>query len=149
MRKGIIVSVVASIVFEVMAGDFFITAYGAKEDGTKCTEAFAGAIAECAKAGGGRVVVPKGRWLTGAIRLKNDVELHLDEGSEILFSQDSNDYLPAVHTSWEGMECWNYCPLDWRGSAPNDTVNRYSRGCFVMVDPSVAHPVAGWLKREK
>ena len=29
------------------------------------------------------------------------------------------------------------CDVDWRGSAPNDTVNRYSRGGFVMVDPSV------------
>lgn len=91
--------------------DYTITDYGAKNDGSKCTEAFAAAIAAAEKAGGGRIVVPKGRWFTGAIRLKSNCELHLEDGAELLFSQDPNDYLPAVHTSWEGMECWNYCPL--------------------------------------
>ena len=94
-----------------LAADFNIADYDAKGDGFKCTTAFAKAIALCAEAGGGRVVVPKGRWFSGAIRLRSNVELHLEEGSEILFSQDPADYLPAVHTSWEGMECCNYCPL--------------------------------------
>ena len=93
------------------AADFPITSFGAKADGTKCTEAFARAMDACAKAGGGRVVVPAGRWFTGAIRFRSRCELHLAEGSTVLFSQDPVDYLPAVHTSWEGMECWNYCPL--------------------------------------
>ena len=69
------------------------------------------AIAACAEKGGGRVVVPKGRWSSGAIRFRSNCELHLEKGAEIVFSQDPADYLPAVHTSWEGMECWNYCPL--------------------------------------
>ena len=34
----------------------------------------------------------------------------LAEGAQIVFSQDPNDYLPAVHTTWEGMECINYSP---------------------------------------
>ena len=92
-------------------GDFSIADFGAKTDGSKCTEAIARTIAACAAAGGGRVVVPAGRWFTGAIRLKSDVELHLADGAEVVFSQDPEDYLPAVETSWEGMECWNYCPL--------------------------------------
>ena len=45
--------------------DFRVSAFGAKADGTKCTEAFAAAMAACETAGGGRVVVPKGKWLTG------------------------------------------------------------------------------------
>ena len=84
---------------------------GACPDGTKCTAAFSQAMERCAKTGGGRVVVPKGRWMTGAIRFRSNCELYLSEGSEVLFSQDPVDYLPAVQTSWEGMECWNYCPL--------------------------------------
>lgn len=92
------------------AGDFDIVRYGAKGDG-KCTAAFAAAVRACSAAGGGRVVVPSGKWFTGAIRLASDVELHLSDGAEVVFSQDPDDYLPAVHTSWEGMECWNYCPL--------------------------------------
>src|SRR5215510_9026247 len=55
---------------------FDITKFGAKADGTTLnTAAIAKAIAECAKAGGGRVLVPAGTFLTGAIHLKSNVEL--------------------------------------------------------------------------
>src|SRR5437773_10878750 len=48
--------------------DFDITRYGALGDGrTSCTEAFRKAIAACNNAGGGRVLVPRGAFLTGAI----------------------------------------------------------------------------------
>ena len=68
---------------------FAITAFGAQGDGaTKNTKAFAGAIAACRAAGGGRVVVPAGKWLTGAIHLQSNVNLHLEEGAEIHFSDD-------------------------------------------------------------
>lgn len=69
------------------------------------------AISACNASGGGRVVVPKGVWLTGAIHLKDNVNLHLCEGSELLFSDDPKYYLPAVMSSWEGFECYNYSPL--------------------------------------
>src|SRR5437764_508356 len=60
---------------------FDITAFGAKADGTTLsTAAIAKAIAECARAGGGRVLVPAGTFLTGAIHLKSHVELHVSEG---------------------------------------------------------------------
>ena len=91
--------------------DFSITDFGAKPGGSKCTEAFAATFAAAEKAGGGRVVVPRGRWFTGAVRFRSNCELHLTDGAEVVFSQDPADYLPAVHTSWEGLECWNYCPL--------------------------------------
>lgn len=91
--------------------EFPIDRFGAKADGSKCTGAFAAAFDAAERAGGGRVVVPEGRWFTGAIRLKSNCELHLAEGADVVFSQDPADYLPAVFTSWEGMECWNYCPL--------------------------------------
>ncbi|MCQ2390492.1 MAG: glycoside hydrolase family 28 protein [Kiritimatiellae bacterium] len=93
------------------AANFPITDYGAKPDGSKCTEAFAKAMAACNAAGGGHVVVPAGKWTTGAIRFKSNCDLHLSEGAEVVFTQNPEDYLPAVFTSWEGMECWNYCPL--------------------------------------
>src|SRR6185437_6583196 len=51
--------------------DFAITDFGAVGDGkTDCTEAIAKAIEACAEKGGGRVVVPAGQFLTGAIHLK-------------------------------------------------------------------------------
>src|SRR3989442_449314 len=66
------------------ARDFDITEYGAVADGTTdCTKAFADAIAACNKAGGGRVIVPAGKFLTGAIHLKSDVNLHVAKGATV------------------------------------------------------------------
>ena len=65
---------------------FNVVDYGAKADGvTKNTDAFKKAIKACAESGGGKVVVPKGEYLTGAIHLEDNVNLHLEEGAEILF----------------------------------------------------------------
>lgn len=91
---------------------FLITDFGAKSGTSKKnTQAFKDAIAACTEAGGGKVIVPQGKFLTGPIHLKSNVNLHLEEGAEILFSQDAADYLPAVHTSYEGVELMNYSPL--------------------------------------
>ncbi len=92
--------------------DFLITDFGAKEGGKfKNTDAFAAAIKACSEAGGGRVVVPAGTWLTGAIHLKSNVNLHLADDAVIQFSRDDKDYLPVVFSRWEGMELMNYSPF--------------------------------------
>jgi len=92
--------------------DFAVTRYGAVGDGKKnCTAAFAKAIAECNKAGGGRVVVPAGNFLTGPIHLKSNVNLHVRSGGTIQFSQDPGKYLPLVFSRWEGVELMNYSPF--------------------------------------
>ena len=57
------------------------------------------------------MVVPAGEWFTGPIHLKSYVNLFLEEGAVVKFSDNPNDYLPAVMTSWEGLECYNYSPL--------------------------------------
>jgi polygalacturonase len=94
------------------ARDFVITRYGGVGDGrTVNTEAFRAAVAACAQAGGGRVVVPEGRFLTGPIHLRSNVNLHVQRGGTVAFSQNPQDYLPAVFTRWEGMEMMGYSPL--------------------------------------
>lgn len=92
--------------------DFIITDYGALADGKTCnTEAIASAIEACSKAGGGRVVVPEGKWITGPVHFKSNVNLYLEDDAVLSFTDNPAYYLPAVMTSWEGMECYNYSPL--------------------------------------
>ena len=91
------------------ARDFPITKFGAVGNGkADCTAAFAKAIDACNKAGGGRVVIPAGEFLTGAIHLKSNVNLHLAKNATTKFSQDPKKYLPVVFTRWEGMELMSY-----------------------------------------
>ena len=92
--------------------DFLITKFGAKPNGlVHATNAFKEAIDACNKAGGGRVIVPAGTFLTGPIHLKSNVNLVVSRGATIKFSQNPGDYLPAVFSRWEGVELFNYSPF--------------------------------------
>lgn len=62
------------------------------------------AIDRLAAVGGGRVVVPPGKWSTGRLQLRTGVELHLEEGAEVHFSGQIEDYFPPVFTRNEGLE---------------------------------------------
>jgi polygalacturonase len=91
--------------------EFDITRYGAVADNSfDCTDAIRKAIAECARQGGGRVMVPAGEFITGAIELKSRVNLHVSEGATLRFSRDTSKY-PTVFSRWEGMELMNYSAL--------------------------------------
>jgi polygalacturonase len=93
--------------------------FGAVADGkTSNTLAFEKAIKECVKNGGGKVVVPSGKYLTGPIHLESNVNLHLEDQAEILFSTNSKEY-PLLHTSWEGTELMNYSPLIYAKNKTN------------------------------
>ena len=92
--------------------DFPVTDFGAVADGTTdATGAFRAAIEACARAGGGRVVVPPGVFLTGPIHIRSSVNLHVSEGATIRFSRDPAAYLPVVPTRWEGVELMGLSPL--------------------------------------
>lgn len=92
--------------------NFTIMDYGAVADGkTDNTQAIKDAISACVEAGGGKVIIPSGKFLTGPIHLKSNVNLHLEKGAEVLFTKDKQAYLPVVRTSYEGVELMNYSPL--------------------------------------
>ncbi|MEB2781070.1 glycoside hydrolase family 28 protein [Algoriphagus sp. C2-6-M1] len=80
-----------------------ITEFGAVGNGIiKNSEAFKATIEEVSSQGGGKVLVPRGVWLTGPITLLSNVNLHLEDGALILFSADFDDY-PLIETSFEGL----------------------------------------------
>lgn len=90
---------------------YSIIDFGAQSGGAFDNSAsFEKAIQKCATNGGGIVLVPNGKYLTGPIHLENNINLHLEDGAEILFSTKSTDY-PLVHTSFEGTELMNHSPL--------------------------------------
>ncbi len=92
--------------------DFPVTDFGAQgDDKTDCTAAINDAIRACSKAGGGRVVVPKGEYRTGAVHLLSNVNLHIEEGATLSFYTDPARYLPHVFTRFEGTEYMGYSPL--------------------------------------
>ena len=88
-----------------------ITRYGAVADGVaKCTAAIQAAIDDCAAAGGGRVLFPAGVFLSGSLRLRSNVELHLAHGAVLRSSLDQADMIDFARdfdddnedTGWEG-----------------------------------------------
>jgi polygalacturonase len=94
--------------------------FGAVGDGkTKNTLAFSKAIKKCAEEGGGKVLVPPGKWHTGAIHLKSNINLHLKTDAEIHFSDNPEDYLPVVFTRWAGFELMNYSPFIYANGCEN------------------------------
>jgi polygalacturonase len=91
---------------------FNINDFGAQGNGTfDCTQSIKSAIQACHAQGGGQVFVPNGTFLTGAIHLLSNVNLHLDDDAILSFSTDPKDYLPEVFTRWEGLEMMGYSPL--------------------------------------
>jgi polygalacturonase len=80
-----------------------IVDFGAVGDGqTLNTKPIADAIDKVAGKGGGKVVIPRGLWLTGPIILKSNINIHVEEGALVIFSSDKNLY-PLIETSYEGM----------------------------------------------
>ncbi|MBB3053508.1 polygalacturonase [Prauserella isguenensis] len=92
---------------------FRVTDYGAVGDGrTDDHDAIMAAVRAADESGGGRVVLPEGTWLSeGPIHLESKIDLHVEAGARLLFGSDPADYLPVVHTRWEGTEMYGYSPL--------------------------------------
>ncbi|MCX6238028.1 MAG: glycosyl hydrolase family 28 protein [Bacteroidia bacterium] len=84
--------------------EYPVTQSGAVGDGiTLNTKAIQSAIDQCAADGGGIIVVPQGIFLTGAIFLKQGVDLRIDKDGALKGTTNIDDY-PAVATRWEGEE---------------------------------------------
>lgn len=126
---------------EFPARDFVVTAYGAKDDGvTDSLPAVRAAIEACVSEGGGRVVVPAGTYLlNGPIHLRSNVNLHLAEGSTLLFSGNPEHFLPVVLVRWEGVIMHNYSPMIYARGAENIAIT--GRG---VIDANARREFRGW-----
>jgi polygalacturonase len=84
---------------------YLITKFGALADGkTMNTKAIQAAIDKCAATKkGGVVVVPAGTFLSGAIFLKQGVDLMVEKDGVLKGSTNIDDY-PQIQTRWEGTE---------------------------------------------
>ena len=72
---------------------FNVRDYGAVGDGTTMdSPAIQKAIDDCSKAGGGTVVIPPGKYLSGTIQLRDNVRLYLDKNALLLGTTDINAY---------------------------------------------------------
>uniref|UniRef100_A0A832I9V8 Glycoside hydrolase family 28 protein n=1 Tax=Pseudothermotoga hypogea TaxID=57487 RepID=A0A832I9V8_9THEM len=113
---------------EIPKREFCVLDFGAVADGkSDCTEAFRNAIEAASNAGGGRIIVPKGVYLTGPIHLESNVELHLEDAL-IKFHTDPGRFLPVVFTRFEGMELYNYSPFVYAYGKKNVAIT----GCGVL-----------------
>ena len=104
--------------------DFNIKEFGA-EEGRLCTREIQRAIELCEK--GGRVVIPKGRFTSGALYLKSDMTLFLEDGAYLLASGDIADF-PVIEYAFEGRDCLCYASLLNTDSAPHKNITIEGKG---------------------
>jgi len=111
---------------------FNIRDYGAREmtddDRNMITDAVHQAIEAAHAAGGGRVVIPDGEWLSAPIHLKSNINLHLEDNATVFFSERKDDYLPVVPQRHEGVEAYNYSPMIYAAHVKNVAIT--GKGTF-------------------
>lgn len=98
---------------DIPARSFAVADHGLPGSGLgDARPAIQAAIESAHEAGGGKVILPDGLWLSdGPVILKSNVELHLSEGAHLRFLPNPESYLPAVRTRWEGTEVYTYSPF--------------------------------------
>ena len=88
--------------YTASAQDYNILTFGAKGDGsTLNTQAIQATIDQANSNGGGRVIIPKGEFVSGTVFMKSNVELHLNKGAILLGSAEPNDYSKV--SKWKAL----------------------------------------------
>ena len=108
-----------------------VTQYGAVPNGELCTKQIQKAIDECFCAGGGEVVIPEGTFLTGGLRLRSGVTLHLLENAILLGSINPEDYIDYINDEIEPI------PEEERSAAADNVMPE-------MKSSSSAIPYSRW-----
>jgi polygalacturonase len=107
MRLSIVLLIFSISSVAASAREYNIIDYGAVSDTTVLsTIAIQRAIDQCAEAGGGRVVVPAGKYKMGTIVLRSHIDLHLETGATLYGSTSLTDY-KAMRTDYLSLRTWN------------------------------------------
>ena len=109
---------------------FNVQDYGARPNGPLCTRQLQKAIDDCFRSGGGEVVVPTGVYLTGGLRLRTGVTLHLLENAVLRGSTDPEDYTEYLTDELEPIdeqERAHHAPNVVIGARISDCIRPYSR----------------------
>jgi polygalacturonase len=89
----IVLTLLFSFNLSLLAGTYNITDFGAKGDGTTLdTKAIQSAVNAAATNGGGTVLIPAGKFLTGPFTLASDIDFHLESGAVLLINDDLSRY---------------------------------------------------------
>lgn len=102
----------------------FKAAVSAKASAKANQKAINAAIKKANKAGGGVVVIPAGKYQTGAITLLSNVNLRVEKGAELVFAvpataKGRGELYPNVVTRWEGLDIVNYQPCIYAKDCKN------------------------------
>ncbi|MFE9654517.1 glycoside hydrolase family 28 protein [Micromonospora sp. NPDC006431] len=126
--------------------DYVVTDFGAVGDGSAdARPAIMAAIKRASQDGGGRVVLPAGRWFSkGPIHLASRIDLHVSEGATLLFSPAAKDYLPVVRTRWEGTELFGYSPLIYANDVHDVAIT--GKG---VIDGNEQHEFHSWTGKQQ
>ena len=117
-----LVATFSSMEANAASGWINILEAGGNNTGEICTEAIQKAIEEAHNTGGGTIYFPAGNYLTGAIKLKSNITLHLEAGAILKFSTNFDDYLPFVEYRWEGTVLKSFSPLIYAKDQENITI---------------------------
>jgi len=113
---------------------FNICDYGAKYADTLQTKAIQTAIDDCFLAGGGRVLIPSGVYLTGGLRLRSGVELYLESGAILKGSRDPEDYLGFLEDKLEPVAVEEIVVGDPKKGRSAVSTSRWSNGLIRAFD---------------
>ncbi len=113
---------------------FNICDYGAVYSDKLQTKAIQNAIDDCFLAGGGRVLIPSGIYLTGGLRLRSNVELYLESGAILKGSRDPKDYMEYLHDTIEPVTEEEIDLNDPKKRKSSVATSRWSNGLIRALD---------------
>jgi polygalacturonase len=124
--------------------NYLINDFSALPGGTAdARPAILAAIRKASVEGGGRIIIPPGKWLSrGPIHLASRINFHLAEGATLLFSPEARYYLPVVLTRWEGTEVHSYSPLIYAFEVKDVAIT--GKG---VIDGNAASEFLTWVKK--